>query len=153
MKFSDRTLLIGMLAAPCWSAAELRVRPCLLLWSWRGRLRICGRHEKATRFIWHGTVPAQTTDRQSVRHPGPTRICRSLGTKIDDCKPPVAEIAASQFPVPAFKKSESKRGAPAPKIQPLMSIRYLVSCRRKIPRELTYAVFGVERKWGERRTI
>ena len=24
------------------------------------------------------TVPAKTTDRQTVRHPGPTRICRSL---------------------------------------------------------------------------
>lgn len=47
------------------------------------------------------TVPAKTTDRQSVRHPGATRICRSLKVPLADCKNPVAEIPAAQFPLPA----------------------------------------------------
>ncbi len=47
------------------------------------------------------TVPAKTTDRQSVRHPGATRICRSLKVPLADCRNPVAEIPAAQFPLPA----------------------------------------------------
>jgi hypothetical protein len=47
------------------------------------------------------TVPAKTTDRQSVRHPGATRICRSLKGPLADCKNPIAEIPAAQFPLPA----------------------------------------------------
>jgi hypothetical protein len=38
------------------------------------------------------TVPADTTDRQSVRHLGPTRICRSLEPAIESCGTPVAEV-------------------------------------------------------------
>jgi hypothetical protein len=141
MKFSDRNLLIGMLGcvllvgcgtpgAPMPPALEL-ARPVT-------DLRAARKGDKVY-LAW--TVPAQTTDRQSVRHPGPTRICRSLGAKIDDCKPPVAEIAASQFPVPAFKKSGSKNGSPVPKIQ----ATYIDTLSRQLQTqdpttELTYAV-------------
>ena len=69
---------------------------------------------KGDRVYLAWTVPAQTTDHQTIRHPGPTRICRSLKVEITDCKSPVAEISAAKFPVPAFN---SKKGAPAPKIQ------------------------------------
>ena len=37
------------------------------------------------------TVPAQTMDRQSVRHQGPTRICRSLEVAMSECGQPVGE--------------------------------------------------------------
>jgi hypothetical protein len=60
------------------------------------------------------TVPAQTTDHQAVRHPGVTRVCRSVNLEIGNCKTPAAEIPAVQFPVPPF---DSKNGDPAPKIQ------------------------------------
>jgi hypothetical protein len=69
---------------------------------------------KGDRVYLAWTVPAQTTDHQTIRHPGPTRICRSLKVEITDCKAPVAEIPAAKFPVPAFN---SKKGAAAPKIQ------------------------------------
>jgi hypothetical protein len=62
-------------------------------------------------LMW--TVPDKTTDHQTVRHPGSTRICRSLGREIGDCKNPVAEIPASQFPLAEVKK----RNTVAPKVQ------------------------------------
>jgi hypothetical protein len=42
------------------------------------------------------TVPAETTDRLPVRHPGPTRICRSLAV-MNDCANPVGEVPAAQL--------------------------------------------------------
>lgn len=68
---------------------------------------------KGARVYLAWTVPDKTTDHQTVRHPGPTRICRSLKVDIGDCKNPVAEIPASRFPVPELPK---KTAAP-PKIQ------------------------------------
>lgn len=44
------------------------------------------------------TVPTKTTEGQSIRHMGPTRICRNLEA-VADCKHPIAEIAPSQLPV------------------------------------------------------
>ena len=61
------------------------------------------------------TVPAKTTDRQTVRHPGVTRICRSLEVPVADCKNPAAEIPAAQFPLPAG--SSTRNGALPPKVQ------------------------------------
>src|SRR6266851_3231772 len=69
---------------------------------------------KGDRVFLAWTVPARTTDHQTVRHPGATRVCRSLDSEIGDCKTSVREIPPAQFPVPAF---DSKKGAPAPKIQ------------------------------------
>ena len=69
---------------------------------------------KGDRVFLAWTVPAQTTDHQTVRHPGPTRICRSFSLEIGDFKTPAAEIPAARFPVPPF---DSKRGAAAPRIQ------------------------------------
>jgi len=69
---------------------------------------------KADRVYLAWTVPTQTTDHQTVRHPGPTRICRSFGLENGECKTPAAEIPAARFPLPPF---DSKKGAPAPKIQ------------------------------------
>jgi hypothetical protein len=62
------------------------------------------------------SVPAKTVDRQSVRRPGVTRICRSLKAPVTDCKNPVAEISSAQFPLPVAQAA--KKGAPpAPKVQ------------------------------------
>jgi hypothetical protein len=80
---------------------------------------------KGDRVYLAWTVPAQTTDHQAVRHPGPTRVCRSLNVAIGDCKMPAAEIPVARFPVPTIK---SKKGVPLPKIQ--------ASYTDTLPREL-----------------
>src|SRR5256885_14821546 len=41
------------------------------------------------------TVPYETTDRESIRHPGKMRVCRIL-TKEDECGKVVGEIPAQQ---------------------------------------------------------
>ena len=40
--------------------------------------------------------PARTTDRQTVRSLGPTRICRSLDNEMKECGTPVGELPAPQ---------------------------------------------------------
>jgi hypothetical protein len=42
------------------------------------------------------TVPSETTDHLAVRHPGTTRICRSVGEAPSDCANPLDEVPASQ---------------------------------------------------------
>jgi hypothetical protein len=69
---------------------------------------------KGDKIFLAWTVPARTTDHQTVRHPGPTRVCRSIKEEIGDCKSPIAEISAKQFPVPPF---DPKKGDLAPKVQ------------------------------------
>ncbi len=58
------------------------------------------------------TVPAETTDRLAVRHPGPTRICRNKDAGMSECVNPVGEIAVSQLP-----GSSSSQSKPATKIE------------------------------------
>jgi len=41
------------------------------------------------------TVPARTTDRQTIRSSGPTRICRGLEPKLAECGKPVGLAASS----------------------------------------------------------
>jgi hypothetical protein len=53
--------------------------------------------------------PTRTTDRQSVRYLGPTRICRSVATEMTECGNPVGEAAA-----PARTASPSASAAPVP---------------------------------------
>ncbi len=61
------------------------------------------------------TVPTQTTDRQTVRHLGPTRICRSLEIAVSDCGVPVGEVPASQLPRPSAPLA--KPGSATGKVQ------------------------------------
>ncbi|MGA8309667.1 MAG: hypothetical protein WB755_06535 [Terriglobales bacterium] len=87
-------------------------------------------------LVW--SVPARTTDRQTVRHPGPTRICRSLKIELRDCAKPVAEIAASRFPLPRI---ETVKGTTAAKVQ----ASYTDTLPRELQKEdptadLTYAI-------------
>ena len=58
------------------------------------------------------SVPALTVDRQSIRHMGPTRICRMGGAQIKDCGNGVGEISPSQFPVSPPPKKKSKEKPP-----------------------------------------
>jgi hypothetical protein len=60
------------------------------------------------------TVPAETTDRQSVRHLGPTSICRSLAVAMSECGTPVEEVPASQLPGPSSSSGQAMPGKPMP---------------------------------------
>ncbi len=70
---------------------------------------------KGDRVYLAWTVPAKTTDRQTVRHPGVTRICRSLEVLVADCRNPAAEIPAAQFPSPSG--NSTRNGALPAKVQ------------------------------------
>jgi hypothetical protein len=70
---------------------------------------------KGDRVYLDWTVPNATTDRLAVRHPGPTRICRSLDTTMTECANPVGEALAPQ--IPATSPRQTKSANPAPKVQ------------------------------------
>lgn len=55
---------------------------------------------KGDRVILSWTVPSVTTDRQTIRNLGNTRICRGLETKLMQCGVPVGEAAAPKNPGP-----------------------------------------------------
>jgi hypothetical protein len=85
------------------------------------------------------TVPAKTTDRQTVRHPGVTRVCRSLKVPVTDCKNPAAEIPATQFPLPV-SHSNGKGGLP-PKVQAIYTDVLSQELQKQDPTAaITYAV-------------
>jgi len=85
------------------------------------------------------TVSAKTTDRQTVRHPGVTRICRSLKVPVADCKSPAAEISATQFPLPASQSNG--KGALPPKVQASYTDILSQELQKQDPTaEFTYAV-------------
>jgi hypothetical protein len=48
---------------------------------------------KGDRVYLYWSVPIQTMDRQSVRRPGPTRVCRSLDPSMKECGTPVGNLA------------------------------------------------------------
>jgi hypothetical protein len=50
---------------------------------------------KGDRVYLYWSVPTQTMDRQRVRHPGPTRICRSLDSPMKACGTPVGNLDAA----------------------------------------------------------
>src|SRR5437870_7987049 len=54
------------------------------------------------------TVPALTTEHQTIRHPGPTLICRSPDLAMSDCGKPVAELP----PTSVRRSSQNKSSAP-----------------------------------------
>ena len=48
---------------------------------------------KGDHVYLYWTEPTQTVDRQSVRHPGPTRVCRILETPMNSCGTTVGNVA------------------------------------------------------------
>jgi len=59
------------------------------------------------------SAPTRTTDRQTVRYLGPTRICRSLEADMKGCGNPVGELPAP----PAVKTPGVKTAEPQPQTQ------------------------------------
>src|SRR5215469_5870283 len=51
---------------------------------------------KGNKVYLSWSVPAKTTDRQNVRRPGPTRVCRSLSAMMSQCDLPVGNVAPTR---------------------------------------------------------
>lgn len=51
---------------------------------------------KGDRVYLAWTVPMETTDHQSIRHLGATRICRSADVASSECRNPVGEVSVAQ---------------------------------------------------------
>jgi hypothetical protein len=64
---------------------------------------------KGDKVFLSWTVPAETTESESIRHMGVTRVCRTLEVAAD-CKHPVAELTPRQLPAPP----QGKAGSPTP---------------------------------------
>jgi len=62
---------------------------------------------KGDKVFLSWTVPARTTEGQSIRHMGATRVCRTLEAGAD-CKHPIAELAPTQLPAPGQGKAGSQ---------------------------------------------
>jgi hypothetical protein len=63
---------------------------------------------KGDRVFLAWTVPTLTTDGQTIRHAGPTHVCRSKDTTVTDCAKPAGEIA----PGPANAQSNPASSGP-----------------------------------------
>jgi hypothetical protein len=113
MKRSDWNILICVLGCAVYvscGAPGIPIPPSLELAKPVNDLRAARKGDKVY-LAW--TVPSRTVDRQSVHHPGATRICRSLTVPVADCKNPVAEVPPG--PLPAVGSSRSN--SPAPKVE------------------------------------
>jgi len=98
MKRSDWNILICVLGCAVYvscGAPGIPIPPSLELAKPVNDLRAARKGDKVY-LAW--TVPSRTVDRQSVHHPGATRICRSLNVPVTDCKNPVAEVPARPQP-------------------------------------------------------
>jgi hypothetical protein len=63
---------------------------------------------KGDRVYLTWTQPTQTTDRQSIRHPGPTRICRTLGAVLEQCGTEIGDAPPEK--VPTFPTGKNVAG-------------------------------------------
>lgn len=68
-------------------------------------LRVVRKGDRAY-LAW--TVPTETTDGTTFRHPGATSICRSLDVPMKDCATPVGEVAAAR---PAARSANAQLAA------------------------------------------
>ena len=90
---------------------------------------------KGSKVYLTWSVPTKTTDRQNVRRPGPTRICRSLSAMMSQCDVPVGNIA------PTKASAELPHGEPGKKTQAEFVDTLPADLQQQNPtRMVTYAV-------------
>jgi hypothetical protein len=98
---------------------------------------------KGNRVTLDWSEPTLTTDRQSVRYLGPTRVCRSLAPEMTTCGNPAAMLPA---PLAAPNKSRAARpaapktGAPGPAPETYTDILLPAMLQPAPAAEITYAV-------------
>ena len=64
---------------------------------------------KGNKVYLSWSVPIKTTDRQNVRRPGPTRVCRSLSAMMSQCDVPVGNVSPTEpIPQPAHNGPHEK---------------------------------------------
>ena len=63
---------------------------------------------KGNRVMLTWTVPSVTTDRETIRTVGPTRICRGMETGMKDCGTPVGQVTPG---IPGASKASGKKTA------------------------------------------
>ena len=64
---------------------------------------------KGTRVVLAWTAPGQTTDKQNIRRPGATRICRAIDEfPMTVCRQSVAELSAAELTSQSFPGQKSK---------------------------------------------
>src|SRR3981189_3028501 len=68
-----------------------------------------GRKGNRVTLTW--SEPTRTTDRQTIRYLGPTRICRSLQPEMKECESPVAQV-----PPPPRSVQASQATQPQPQV-------------------------------------
>src|SRR5882724_2204271 len=94
MKLTTGNLMAGMLGALVILAACASIAPplppSLELPKPPSDLRAVRKGDGVT-LTW--TVPSSTTDRQTIRTIGPTRICRGVVAQLAQCGVPVGEIS------------------------------------------------------------
>jgi hypothetical protein len=73
---------------------------------------------KADKVYLSWTMPAQTTDDQTVRHFGPVQICRAINSVIKECGTPVGTVLPTSVPRPSSSKGKgAPRKSPSAKIE------------------------------------
>jgi hypothetical protein len=80
------------------------------------------------------TVPTLTTDRQTLRHLGPTRICRSFHGSLKECG-----VQAGEAMAPVFAKGGPPKKNP-PKLRAAYADSLPSSATTKLDARVTYAV-------------
>jgi hypothetical protein len=68
---------------------------------------------KGSKVYLSWTAPTRTTERQTIRHLGPTRICRASNGTIGDCRNPIAELPPQSQGSQQTKSPPQKSGVQA----------------------------------------
>ena len=132
----SRAAILSLLAALCCALLGCAstgppLPPSLELPKPPNDLRATRKGDRVT-LTW--TIPSQTTDRQSVRYLGRTRICRGVAVPLHQCDPPVGEAPKLQ-PDTLTLQAEGKKvpqqyvdllPAPLMKSNPLAMASYAV---------------------------
>jgi len=84
------------------------------------------------------SIPVETTERRAIRHPGPTRICRSLGDTIAECGTPAGETPAG--PTQARPSGSKKHLPPAPRLTMGYSETLPAALQSHAGEQVTFAV-------------
>src|SRR5436190_22722788 len=105
MRFAKSQSLLCLLAAALLSSCGspgVPLPPSLELAKPVTDLRAVRKGDKVF-LTW--TAPTLTADRHNIQHPGPTEICRSIGSTMTDCGNLVAKVGLTKV---AENKNSSK---------------------------------------------